>query len=122
MGMDHAHDLLTPVRAWLHLPEWGAQRGRGDTMTADIGTDTIAVLVGLLTLTVALWAQIWRTGRGIRSDLNERMYGLESKVDEATSSDIGRRMKLRATTGGSEARIVQASGGRDGNKARRVSG
>ena len=91
-------------------------------MTADIGTDTIAVLVGLLTLTVALWAQIWRTGRGIRSDLNERMYGLESKVDEATSSDIGRRMKLRATTGGSEARIVQASGGRDGNKARRVSG
>ena len=53
-------------------------------MTVDIGADTIAVLVGLLTLAIALWAQIWRTGRGIRSDLNERMDGLESKVDDST--------------------------------------
>ena len=53
-------------------------------MTVDVGADTIAVLVGLLTLAIALWAQIWRTGRGIRSDLNERMDGLESKVDDST--------------------------------------
>lgn len=57
---------------------------KGRRMTVDVGADTIAVLVGLLTLAIALWAQIWRTGRGIRSDLNERMDGLESKVDDST--------------------------------------
>ena len=53
-------------------------------MIVDFGPESIVVLVGLLTLAVALWAQIWRTGRGIRSDLNERMDGLESKVDDST--------------------------------------
>ena len=53
-------------------------------MTVDIDADTIAVLVGLSTLAIVLWGHIWRTGRGIRSDLNERMDGLESKVDDST--------------------------------------
>lgn len=81
-------------------------------MTVDIGADTIAVLVGLLTFAIALWAKIWRTGRGIRSDLNERMDGLESKVDDSTkllyqlNGEVAGRRQAEV-----EARIAQATSG-----------
>ena len=81
-------------------------------MTVDIGADTIAVLVGLLTLAIALWAQIWRTGRGIRGDLNERMDGLESKVDDSTKllyqlkGEVAGRRQAEV-----EARLAQAISG-----------
>ena len=41
--------------------KWRTNGEREGAMTVDIGADTIAVLVGLLTLAIALWAQIWRT-------------------------------------------------------------